>query len=117
MSGTKYDAGKAPLDLLPFEAEEEIARVLAFGEKKYSAGNWAKGIGYRRLLAAARRHIGAFNSGVDKDEESGLSHIAHAACCLMFLLYMEKKRPDLDDRWAKPTRGPEPGSIIPTRLK
>lgn len=100
-TGTKHDTGKPPMDLLPHESLVEVAKVLAFGEKKYSAGNWAKGIEYRRLISAAQRHLGDFNAGIDKDEESGLSHLAHAACCLLFLLYMEKKRPDLDNRWAK----------------
>lgn len=99
--GVKHDEGKEPLDLIPYEAEQAIARVLAFGEKKYGAGNWSKGIEYRRLISAAKRHIGAFNSGLNKDEESGESHIAHAACCLMFLLYMEEKKPELDNRWVK----------------
>jgi hypothetical protein len=99
--GTKHDNGKAPMDLLPHESLIEVAKVLGFGEKKYSAGNWAKGISYRRLISAAQRHIGEFNSGVDKDAESGLSHIAHASCCLLFLLYMEQKKPELDDRWVK----------------
>lgn len=101
-SGTKHDQGKAPLDLIPYAGEEAIAQVLAFGAKKYAPGNWAKGIEYSRLISAAKRHIGAYASGEDVDPESGLSHIAHAGCCIMFLLHMQKHRPDLDDRWSKP---------------
>ena len=52
-----------------------------------------------RPLAAAMRHIMAFNDGEDKDPESGLSHLAHAACCIMFLLEFEKTHPELDDRY------------------
>jgi hypothetical protein len=48
------------------------------------------------------RHIMAFNDGEDKDPESGLSHLAHAACCIMFLLEFEKTHQELDDRF-KPT--------------
>lgn len=99
--GLKYDDGKAPMDLLPYESLEEIAKVLGFGEKKYTAGNWAKGIEMRRLLSAAMRHLGQFNSGQDIDEESGLSHLAHAGCCILFAIYMNKFRPDLDNRWTK----------------
>ncbi len=99
--GTKYDEGKAPMDLIPYESLEEIARVLAFGEKKYTAGNWTKGIEMRRLLSAALRHIGQFNSGVDLDEETQTLHIANAACNLIFAIWMYKKRPDLDNRWIK----------------
>lgn len=101
MSGTKHDAGKEPLDLIPYESMQEIAKVLAFGAKKYAPFNWTKGIAYSRLLAAAMRHMHAYNSGIDKDEETGISHLGHAGCCIMFLLWMEKNRPDLDDRGFK----------------
>jgi hypothetical protein len=45
------------------------------------------------------RHLHAFNDGEDKDPESGLSHLAHASCCLMFLLEFEKTHQELDDRY------------------
>lgn len=98
-AGQKLDNGKPPMDLLDAHALEQIARVLAFGAVKYNAHNWRGGIRYSRLIAAALRHIHAFNDGVDKDPETGLSHIAHAGCCIMFLLWMEHMRPDMDDRW------------------
>lgn len=65
------------------------------------AGNWAKGIEMRRLLSAAMRHIGQFNSGQDLDEESQTLHIANAACNLLFAIWMYKNKPELDNRWAK----------------
>lgn len=99
--GVKFDAGKAPLDLLPYEALAEVARVLGFGEIKYGTGNWAQGVEQRRLISAALRHIGQFNSGEDFDPESGINHIAHATCNLLFSLWMYKNRPDLDNRWSK----------------
>jgi hypothetical protein len=97
--GRKFDTDKPPLDLLDRHALEEIARVLAFGARKYDRHNWRGGISYSRLIAAAQRHIAAFNDGEDKDDESHLSHLAHAGCCIMFALWMEKHRPDLDDRF------------------
>jgi hypothetical protein len=98
-SGQKFDTDKPPMDLLDRHALEQIARVLAFGAGKYDRHNWRGGIRYSRLLAAALRHLHAFNDGEDKDPETGLSHIAHAGCCVMFLLWMEQARPDMDDRW------------------
>lgn len=98
MSGTKHDQNKAPLDLLPYEGLEAIAQVLGFGAKKYARGQWMGGIEYSRLIAAAQRHIGQFNSGQDMDEESGLSHLAHAGCCILFLLWMQKHKPHMDNR-------------------
>lgn len=99
--GIKNDDGKPALDLIPREALEGLGRVLAFGAKKYSAGNWAKGIEYSRLIAAAIRHISAYASGEDTDPESGLSHVHHALCNLAFLSYMIEHRKDLDNRWSK----------------
>lgn len=84
--------------LLDRYAMEQIAMVLAFGAQKYAAHNWRKGIAYSRLLDAALRHLYAFADGEDKDPESGLSHIAHAGCCIVFLLGMINSRPDQDDR-------------------
>lgn len=99
--GLKYDSNKAPMDLIPYESLEEIAKVLAQGEKKYGTANWTAGIEMRRLLSAAMRHIGQFNSGEDMDEETETLHIANAATNLLFAIWMYKNRPDLDNRWAK----------------
>jgi hypothetical protein len=95
----KYDDGKMPLNLLSAEALLQTAAVLKFGADKYHAHNWRDGFAWSRPLAAAMRHIMAFNDGEDRDPESGLSHLAHAACCIMFLLEFEKTHPELDDRY------------------
>jgi hypothetical protein len=95
----KFDGDKLPLNLLSTEAMNQTAAVLAFGAQKYSQNNWRKGFAWSRPLAAAMRHITAFNDGEDCDPESGLSHLAHAACCLMFLLEFQKTHPELDDRY------------------
>lgn len=101
MAGVKHDNGKPRLGLLDRVALEAIARVLAHGAEKYrdapgGAHNWRHGLALSRELDAALRHIHAFNDG---DPESGLSHIAHAACCLMFVLRLHAERPDCDDRF------------------
>ena len=98
-SALKFDDGKLPPHLLSTEAMNQTAAVLQFGADKYAAHNWRKGFVWSRPLAAAMRHITAFNAGEDKDPESGLSHLAHAACCIMFLLEFEKTHQELDDRY------------------
>ena len=95
----KFDGEKPRMDLLDRYALEQLASVLTFGAQKYAAHNWRKGLNYSRLVAAAMRHIQAFNDGEDNDPESGLSHVAHAMCCMMFLLGTINHRPDMDDRW------------------
>jgi hypothetical protein len=100
--GTKKDEGKNRLDLIPFEALEEVGKVLTFGAQKYADHNWRGGLKWSRCLGAAFRHLFAWARGVDKDEETGLSHLAHAACCVLFLLsytlHPEKYAAD-DDRY------------------
>lgn len=102
----KFDQDKLPLHLLSTEALNQTAAVLKFGAQKYAEHNWRKGFAWSRPLAAAMRHIMAFNDGEDKDPESGLSHLAHAACCIMFLLEFEKTHQHLDDRY-KPVQQTE----------
>lgn len=98
-SAMKFDDNKLPVNLLSTEALLQTAAVLKFGADKYHAHNWRDGFAWSRPLAAAMRHIMAYNDGEDKDPESGLSHLAHAACCIMFLLEFEKTHPELDDRY------------------
>jgi hypothetical protein len=95
----KYDDGKPDMSLLSPIAITKIAEVMSFGRKKYAAHNWRAGFNWSRLIAAALRHILSYLGGEDKDPESGLSHLAHASCCLMFLLEFEVTHKDKDDRY------------------
>ena len=97
--GIKHDSDKPDMSLLSSFSINELAKVLSFGKEKYAAHNWRKGIQISRLIAAAQRHMFAFNGGEDKDPESGLSHLAHAMCCMMFAIEMMEVKPELDDRY------------------
>ena len=86
-AGVKYDSGKPRLGLIPPYAERAIAEVLTFGANKYADDNWRKvDNGQKRYIDAALRHINAYRSGDINDDESGLHHLAHAVCCLMFIM-------------------------------
>lgn len=80
-----------------------IGQVLAYGAEKYAARNWEQGLAYSRVYAAAQRHLLAYLSGQTLDPETGLPHLAHAGCCLMFLLTFEARgmAAKLDDRPSK----------------
>jgi hypothetical protein len=99
--GTKYDGEKPDMSLFSTTWLVGVAQVLTFGKKKYAAHNWRKGIERSRLIAAALRHITAYNAGEDLDPETGLSHLDHASCCIMFARELHETRPDLDDRYKK----------------
>lgn len=94
----KHDGDKPRLDLLPPEALIEIAHVLTHGADKYGAYNWRKGMNWSRLFAAALRHMFAWQMGETHDSETQRSHLAHACCCLMFLMVYEKLSMGVDDR-------------------
>jgi hypothetical protein len=90
--GRKFDAGKLDYTLVPWDGLEEVVKVLEFGARKYARDNWqhVEG-GMQRYQAAAFRHLIAYNQGEKVDPETGLSHLAHAGCCLLFLLSLEKR--------------------------
>jgi hypothetical protein len=102
MSAQKLDAGKPRWDLLPFDALDDVAKVMAFGATKYSARNWEQGLSWGRLLAACLRHVTAWARGIEADEETGLPHLAHATCCLLMLAASVKRGIGGDDRAVKP---------------
>lgn len=93
--GRKFDSEKTRLDLLPFRALEKVGEVLTYGAKKYEPDNWRHVEGWRwRYLGAVLRHIFAWQRGERLDPESGLPHLAHAACCVLFLLELDGEPSD-----------------------
>ena len=84
--GRKFDGNKLEYGLLPAFALEETVKVLTFGAQKYERDNWKKvPDSKRRYFDALQRHLWAWKQGEQLDPESGLHHLAHAMCCLMFL--------------------------------
>jgi hypothetical protein len=84
--GRKFDNGKLEYGLLPPLALEETVKVLTFGAQKYDRDNWQKvPDSKRRYFDALQRHVWAWKKGQQFDEETGIHHLAHAMCCLMFL--------------------------------
>lgn len=87
--GVKEHEGKLRWSLLPLDALREVVKVLEFGAKKYSKDNWKKVEGARDLyFDAALRHLTSWYEGEDADQETGLHHLAHAACDVLFLVSM-----------------------------
>lgn len=62
------------------------------------AGNWALGMEWSRVYGAMLRHLNAWASGEDIDEESKLRHLAHASFGMMVLLAYSKRGIGIDDR-------------------
>lgn len=94
----KYDDGKLPVHLLPFDALEAITEILAYGAKKYSARRWEKGMDWSRIFRAALSHLWAWWLRKGNDAETGKSHLWHAGCCILFLIAYELRNVGKDDR-------------------
>jgi len=95
--GFKSDKGKPRMELLPVVPLEMAAEVFTYGHEKYSdisstyANNWLQGMDWGRVYGALQRHLSAYWNGEDIDEESGMSHLAHALSCLMMLAEYQAK--------------------------
>jgi hypothetical protein len=100
-SGRKDDSGKYDLSLIPLVALVEEAKGFMLGEKKYGRYNYCAGLESHRLVAAALRHIAAWQAGEDTDPESGASHLGHARCCLSMLLHTQELGTLIDTRYKK----------------
>ncbi len=91
--GSKYDDGKLLMSLVQPEFTEAIADVLTFGAGKYGPNNWQKvDNAESRYMDALLRHLSAYRRGEDVDSESGLSHLAHAATNIMFILHFDRSK-------------------------
>ena len=94
MTGIKHDGAKLRYDLVPPKALLWLATVLTFGAKKYAPDNWRTVPEARtRYYAALMRHIESWRMGEFLDEETGYPHLAHALCCLVFLLELHGEPP------------------------
>lgn len=115
--GRKDDADKVRMDLIPPELPFAVAKVLTFGAAKYDDRNWERGMRWGRVFGACMRHLWAWWGGQgptarsflfgELDEETGFSHLWHAACCITFLITYEERGIGHDDR-ARVTSANEP---------
>ena len=94
----KFDGTKRRYDLLPYDALEEIIKAFEFGASKYSDHNYLHGTKWSRYWSASMRHLTAWFMGETIDPESGLSHLAHAGACVLFLITYERRNIGEDDR-------------------
>ena len=89
--GVKFDKDKPKWNLLPWSEVEDVVKVLTFGAKKYAPDNWKfVDDADNRYMDAAMRHLVAYQQGEGYDPESGEHHVAHAMCCLLFMLWHDK---------------------------
>jgi Domain of unknown function (DUF5664) len=98
LEGRKDDGGKDPWHLAPWDAFGAIVKVLQFGAGKYAPRNWEKGMAWSRPFSALQRHLASWWMGEKADPETGMSHLWHAGCCVVFLIAFEIRGIGTDDR-------------------
>lgn len=75
-----YGEKKPQLHLIPLAAQEEMARAMELGARKYGERNWIQGDGVNitTYLSAMARHLALITDGKeDIDPESGAHHLGH----------------------------------------
>jgi hypothetical protein len=103
-TGMKFDKGKLLFSALtrglalPLRA---VVAVLTYGAQKYAEDSWQDvPNGKRRYENALDRHLNAWKAGEEYDQESGLHHLAHVACNVLFVLwFVIKDTADQDDHF------------------
>ncbi len=94
--GTRNNNGKSQLSMI-LEAKHAIngcAAVLEMGAKKYSRGNWRKGLNHNEVVDSLLRHLTEYMSGEESDAESGLLHVDHILCNALFLAELTRTHPE-----------------------
>lgn len=106
-TGKKYDKGKPMVGTLTdvfSRALMVVGACIEFGTHKYpDPKNWQLvDNGIKRYRDAMIRHLLKYNAGIEKDEETGLPHLAHMcwnalAMCELYL----KEHKEINDKFFK----------------
>lgn len=84
--------GKGRCDLLPACALIRLSKHYEAGAVKYEDRNWEKGIPISVMVDSAMRHLLKYMDG-QTDED----HLVAVAWNILGAMWMEEKRPDLQD--------------------
>lgn len=83
----EHDNAKPRFSLIPHSALWQVMAVLEFEADKYGQDNWRNITNaHERYFNACHRHLNAWWQGENVYDKSGLPHLAHAVCCLLFLM-------------------------------
>lgn len=101
-TGARFNAGKAPLDMVPLHLLDGAARVFHKATTRkvnpYPRWNWAKGMPWSVVLGSMKRHIASIERGEDRDPETGELHIDHVLCNVLMLVHYYEQYKEGDDR-------------------
>lgn len=90
MQEYKCDAGKTRLSLVLPSLIEAVGQVRTYGTNKYGdPDSWRRVEAWRYRDAMLRHLVAYLRDPASIDDESGLYHLWHAACNIMFLIDLE----------------------------
>lgn len=95
---SKHDSDKIDLSLIPYVALREEAKAFMVGAKKYGRLNYLKGHKNSQLVAAAMRHLLAWNEGEEIDPTDGQHHLGSVRACVGMILRQIEVGTFIDDR-------------------
>lgn len=92
--------GKPPMEYIPYNALEDVARVMKTGAQKYGLRNWREDeiLASTYVAAIARHALLEWAQGKDVDDDSGQHPLAHVAACCLIVMDAQKHDTLLDDR-------------------
>lgn len=110
--GKRLNKNKLRYDLVHPKAHEDFVKTLTKGAEKYVDRNWERGMDWSTVLESLKRHIAAFEKGLDYDfdpeceeckkgtcvNHTGLLHVSLASCNLHFLNAYYYMYPQGDNR-------------------
>lgn len=95
--GRKFAIGDWIADECPNAWMVEAVRVFDYGQGKYKAWNWAKGMAWSIPIGCILRHAKSMYEGEETDPESNLPHIGHIVCNLIMLDWFVRGYPEGND--------------------
>lgn len=100
--------GKAPLELIPWEAIDEIAWAMFNGAEKYGRYNFfIDPIRAKTYIGAMFRHVKAWATGENADPDSGRHPLAHVGACCLIVMASEQRGTLIDDRLECESKSPD----------
>ncbi len=96
----RFNQGKLDWTLIPFDALEEVVKVLEMGAVKYGRNNYQldPGLPLESYIQSSFRHLIELTKGELLDKESELNHFSHvAANALMYLWTLKTYHSDLNE--------------------
>lgn len=88
---SKNNFDKIKFELIDPNFNNDFAKVLTIGAKKYGIDNYKRASkkDQKEYIGAIHRHLNSWERGYKFDHETKLNHMAHISANAMFLYYFD----------------------------